>query len=949
MDMAGIDVMAIQELHGLWPAWRCLSCREGVPERAAETEIQCTCTIAFLLWEPQPHPTPSSAALRAPPQVNVSSQNPKTVDMNPPHVCRACRLRLSYLRPRPRTPLQWQPRAYFISLAGEGPRTTTGDRLKDDLLDLGDSRGQEIKPETIQPDRIRGSGPERRRPGDMLESLFEDIRTQSASISKASQHSELPDNKLEVYMKAVELKNMLSGSDPLVDSWHYFLQYFGPNNELGTSLDKKLPSYLNTAAKELLRKLIRAKKQDPKTERLPSVTDISKVYSQLGMLSGREWSEMVTDLLVSLLETASPERLMLDLLGAWNVVCRGPEDIHGSLPTGTMALDWKHLPEVTPAKAIERLRMGGAKLAFGLLTPTFPEGNLIDIPALAIVTFGLFACDPAPSQAGRNAAPFLALVSYIIRTPGLSVNQLFDKTTQKNPLFSVYLQQHFNTIRAKAREISLAQSPSLAQSHRNTNHSPSNRNPSSFIRNSSIPYLQYKLKAAFNRKNLFQVDKVWAKVSAWPVVSVNSGEDHLQDETLSEQDFEYLIMVYMSLRQPSRAIEVWNHMVKNGLSPTLETWNSMLAGCKAGRDGKGIEDVWRRMLDAGVYPDIFCWTTRISGLFRAREIDAGIAALDNMGQSWLTAAKAMKPTATFEELRQMGDIGHAIKPSISTVNAAIDGLLKWQADAAAHRILAWATKFGISPDVTTFNTLLKPLCRRGKMDEAMLVLRQMQQAGIEADVATFTTILDETFRFTGDLPPEEQKKVVDNVFAEMEKSGVKPNSHTYGKIIYSLLHSNGDTKTANLVMDRMVHEGIEPSPQIFTTLLEYYLEKDPPDLDAVRQIIERAELVIRGTDFVFWDRAIEGYARVGQTTQALRILGELRGAHNKVGWDALLTLLYALSQNQEWELAKTLVKNAIIDSGGPIAANARGTQGQHNFWKMAGELGLLNAELYRSE
>ena len=200
------------------------------------------------------------------------------------------------------------------------------------------------------------------------------------------------------------------------------------------------------------------------------------------------------------------------------------------------------------------------------------------------------------------------------------------------------------------------------------------------------------------------------------------------------------ILIYMTFRQPNPAINVWNHMLRSGIQPTLQTWNAMLSGCKDSRDWKTLEVVWKRMLASGAQPDVICWTTRISGLIEAYQFDSGIRALDEMGRIWLAAAKVQHPKMKLEQLQLLPEVDGAAKPTIETINGAVAGLLRKHKSEAAHHVLAWGGKFGITPDINTYNALLRPLIRSGHTKQATALLQQMQKAGIQADVATFTTI-----------------------------------------------------------------------------------------------------------------------------------------------------------------------------------------------------------------
>jgi hypothetical protein len=217
----------------------------------------------------------------------------------------------------------------------------------------------------------------------------------------------------------------------------------------------------------------------------------------------------------------------------------------------------------------------------------------------------------------------------------------------------------------------------------------------------------------------------------------------------------------------------------------------------------------------------------------------------------------------------------------------------------------------------------------------------MNDDGLKADVATFTTVLDETFR-DAEHSSEEQSKIVANIFTEMEAAGIQANLHTYGKIIYHLLEcSSGDLTAVNGVLERMSREGLQPSPYISTMLVEYYFSRDPPDLDAVRFLIDRSRLEPESVDHIFWDRVIEGYSGVGDTTSAMRVLGKVHSGSGRVSWTTLQKLLSALAQNQEWDVARTMVRNTKIDTGGPLPDHVHGKKDQHRFWGLAAELELL--------
>ncbi|KAN0115101.1 hypothetical protein V8E51_004645 [Hyaloscypha variabilis] len=855
--------------------------------------------------------------------------------MNPSHICLACRRRLGVFCP-PR-PVQWRPRATFISLSNN-KRGANHEQAAKELLNL-DKEAPERNSTQGMSNLLGSSRVPRRyqsnRPADDLETLFEN--SLQAPIASEDVPSQFP-TSLEPYKNAEKLKEMLSGSAPLLDAWHFFVEHFGPDAEKRAYTS--MPSYLNSTAQELLKRIIRARKGDPLSEKYPSFTEVSKIYLRLTILSGRDWSDMMFTLLESILRTdqspsaATEERLIADMLGAWNVVCRQPGNYH-HFPAVGSDLNWSYVPRISPGDVNQMYRKRGPQAAFGILTPPLKLRHLQTIPIVALATFVVLTQNATAKPYLASASPFTSLLTQIINTPGLALNGVFGRFDSPS-IVADSIRSNWVIIKEQAAQMSEAPLPKPERPVENEQSGQDDLYRVSFINK--------RLQNALKRGNVREVNELWSDVEQWPVKELESPQPYsLKRGTLTEELCNLFILIYMSLRQPSYAIHVWNHLLKSGIQPTLQTWDNMLSGCKASRDWKALEAVWQRMLASGAQPDAVCWTTRISGLIDGYQVNLGIRALDEMGRIWLAAAKRQHPKMKLEQLQLLPEVDGAVKPTIGTINAAVAGLFSRKSPDAAHRVLAWGGKFGITPDVITYNTLLRPLIRNGQVKQASVLLKQMQNAGIQADVATFTTILDETFRYSEHHTPEEQKDIVDSVFSEMEAAGVEPNLHTYATIIYQLLQSShGNMTSVKAVMERMAAQGLQPSPQIYTMMIGHYFQQTPANLDAVRSLIESASMVEGSTDHKFWDRVVEGYAQEGETAHALKILADVHRANQKVGFLAMRMLLFALAQNQEWDSARNLVRNVFLLNGGPRPEGAHLRIGEHLFWQLASQLQLTD-------
>jgi hypothetical protein len=197
--------------------------------------------------------------------------------MHSSHICLACRRRLGQIQPR--AALQWQARASFISLSNRAPRTTTDEEPADNLWKPGCEAGaRKNKPSgRVEDWKQISKRPNSNNPGDVLESLFEEsLKPPSPATQTPSQ----PFTVLEPYKNVDALRKLLSEGGNVADAWYFFVEHFGPDARKDPFDKRTSPTYLTTAARELIKQVIHAKNKDPLSQSLPDITEVSKVYFQ---------------------------------------------------------------------------------------------------------------------------------------------------------------------------------------------------------------------------------------------------------------------------------------------------------------------------------------------------------------------------------------------------------------------------------------------------------------------------------------------------------------------------------------------------------------------------------------------------------------------------------------------------------------------------------------------
>ncbi|KAJ8065569.1 hypothetical protein OCU04_006248 [Sclerotinia nivalis] len=863
--------------------------------------------------------------------------------MSSPYVCITCRRTISHLRRN--KSFQCHSKAAFNSLIGAS-QSSTSEEHKQNYAEStrgfqgGDSRESQALPR--RPPAIRHATKE---PADALESMFEDTLKQQSirQPARVSEPFQRTSSSVKSYQHGEQLQEMLRKERPLNDCWSFFLEHFGPTAWKNGSITRSSwPPSLKSGVPLLLRLILDKRKEQPLRDDVPTFPEMIRVTFELGLLRGTQWVKMITTLITSISEvgvaTEQGQTLLAELLKSWSIVCRRrsrrlrSQELSTELDSGIVpsSSDWSNLPKHSLHSIFVEKQQNGIQYAFSLLTPQFSPGEMYQLPTIALGTLKLLLeLDRTGIGANTigNAQPLMLSFSSMVNACSMTLSDAAVYFRDVPESVVNLVKDDWSTIKEFAEKQKVTKDFKLRETERSQ-------------------LLHKKVVDAHARRDVALLDKLWSHAQKLPVYdpTVKYGsESGFESGYLTPAFYNHFILVFMSLRQQPRAIDVWNHMIKNNVTPDLGAWDALLNGCKASRDPKALEQVWAMMIASGETPDVTCWTTRISGLIHCYKADDGIRALDEMGRLWLAAVRKKYPNFELKNSRKWKDVHTgAVRPTIATVNAAVSGLIKMQEIGAANRILAWADQWGIIPDVQTYNALLWSIVRAGHANKTPELLTSMEGQGVQADAATFVTILEQTFADIDILSPEEQIEAINSTFLTMERMNVTPNLFLYSKMIYLLLRSvPKDISPVSEVMARMAQQGLTPSTYIYTILLEYYFAQTPPNFQAATALIERAQLKVGSVDHIFWDRLIEGYASVGDTTTAIHYLGKVQKSKQFTSWNTMRTLLMALVENNEWDVAKELVDNAISDTGGPIGLEEKGVEGQHKFWALARELRFL--------
>lgn len=442
-----------------------------------------------------------------------------------------------------------------------------------------------------------------------------------------------------------------------------------------------------------------------------------------------------------------------------------------------------------------------------------------------------------------------------------------------------------------------------------------------------IRLISQDLARAVQRSDTGLANKLWQRFYD---NSIHDGVmESSQDQILSQ-----FLTTFFSLRRPEQAVHVWNAMVRWNLTPKQKHWQAMIVGSTKAKDLTSVQQIWSNMKAAGFRPDTKSWTAWIHGLIKCGEWQIGLAALEELGRLWRRAPEKAKTD----------EIGTGqLLPTIEPVNGAITALLATGKADLVPKVFRWAKSQNLTTNTSTFNIMLRPAIRKDRIDEVYHLLSEMQTHNCQPDIVTFTIILNgllsnPTSSFHNQTPETQQSTVL-GLLSTLQNNGLTATSHTYSTVLDGLLSPQTLNLTAaRAVLDHMAGNNLKPSPHIYTILVSHYFDASPPKLAAIDSLLHRIRQEKGVLDPVFYDRMIEGYARIGEVEKMLQFVRRAPREGKTPSWMALLAVLKELVRQQEWDFVKEFVAD-ISDRADGLLRHGEGSKvGRDWFWELVDDL-----------
>lgn len=362
----------------------------------------------------------------------------------------------------------------------------------------------------------------------------------------------------------------------------------------------------------------------------------------------------------------------------------------------------------------------------------------------------------------------------------------------------------------------------------------------------------------------------------------------IDDANLSDVLLHCLLDACIQSNQSELMMSVFEQMTAKMKKRSANTFGAIIRALGQTNDLSGCFRIWQQMLTQGVEPNTSSLAPLMDACFVNNEpnraFDAFEQALDWFGARNQKVApslymcmvralcKAKEPEralGTYHEMLRIR-VQEAAAPAPPGLGAAADATTTKQESA-------------------TLSMLVRGLVDTGNLDGAFLVLADMRRQGYEADESIFNAFLNACFR-------EENADLAKNIFEDMEKRGIKPNTTTFSLLVKIFGRCRRLEEAFATVEKMSTVYRMEPSMQTYTCLIQACMRNR--QTSKALELFEKMKALGATPDRVLYSTLISGCGYANFLTQGVDLLEEALKANLEVQLDAVSNIMAAAGRKR---------------------------------------------------
>ncbi|XP_022718545.1 pentatricopeptide repeat-containing protein At3g18110, chloroplastic-like isoform X2 [Durio zibethinus] len=427
---------------------------------------------------------------------------------------------------------------------------------------------------------------------------------------------------------------------------------------------------------------------------------------------------------------------------------------------------------------------------------------------------------------------------------------------------------------------------------------------------------QAQLKDILLNDSFIYVDVIeaYGKVKLWQKAESVVGIVRQRYMNVDRKIWNALIQAYAASGCYEQARAVFNTMMRDGPSPTVDSINGLLEALIV--DGRLTElyVVIEELQDMGfkiskssilLMLDAFA---QAGNVFEVKKIYSGMKAAGYfptmhlyriMIQLFCKGKRVRDVEAMVSEMEEAG-----FKPDLSIWNSMLklySGIEDYKKTAQIYQQIKEA---GLEPDEDTYNTLIIMYCRDRRPEEGLSLMYEMRKVGLEPKLDTYKSLISA-------FGKQQLLEEAEELFNELHSKGYKLDRSFYHTMM-KIFRNSGNHSKAESLLSMMKEAGVEPTIATMHLLMVSYGSSGLPQ-EAEKVLTNLKETGLNLTTLPY-SSVINAYLKNGDYNVGIQKLMEMKKEGLEVDHRIWTCFIRAASLSQHTSEAIILL-NALRDAG----------------------------------
>ncbi|TXG48675.1 hypothetical protein EZV62_024550 [Acer yangbiense] len=433
--------------------------------------------------------------------------------------------------------------------------------------------------------------------------------------------------------------------------------------------------------------------------------------------------------------------------------------------------------------------------------------------------------------------------------------------------------------------------------------------------------------------------ETYGRLKLWQKAESFVGNLKQRCETVDRKIWNALIQAYAASGCYERARAVFNTMMRDGPSPTVDSVNGLLQALIV--DGRldelyvviqELQDMDFKISKSSILLMLDAFA-RAGNIFEVKKIYNGMKAAGYLPTMHLYRVmiglfcKGKRVTDVEAMVSEMEEAG--FKPDLSIWNSMLKlytGIEDYKSTVQVYQKIQEA---GLQPDEDSFNTLIIMYCRDRRPEEGLSLMHEMRKLGLEPKLDTYKSLisasgkqqlLEQAEELFEKLRSKGRKldrsffhtmmkiyrdsgnhSKAENLLSIMKEVGVEPSIATMHLLMVSY-GSSGQPHEADKVLSNLKETGLNLSTLPYSSVIDAYLKNGDYNI-GIQKLMEMQKEGLE-PDHRIWTCFIRAASLSQQTSEAILLLNALRNA----GFDLPIRLLTEKSESLVAEVDYCLEK-----------------------------------------